>query len=64
MVLTFIIWFINTNASRHVISVIMFTKSGKGNGILDENCVSLSAWDQGAVLFVKWQPIDFHWTPT
>ena len=60
---TFIIRFVDTYASWHVISVVVLSKSGEGNGIFDKHCVWFSPWYQRSICFVQWELIDFHWAP-
>ena len=61
--LTFVVMFVDTYASWHIISVIILPKSGEGNWILDKDCVGLCAGYQRTIFSVQWEPINFHWTP-
>ena len=61
--LTFVVMFVDTYASWHIISVIILPKSGEGNRILDKDCVGLCAGYQRTIFSVQWEPINFHWTP-
>ena len=52
--LTFIVMFVDTYASWHIISVIILPKSGEGNRILDKDCVGLCSRYQRTIFSVQW----------